>query len=163
MKGIIGLIAILVGIFCGAYAMVWHGWVYPKDYEYSLKLADDASLPKVKADYLEQYLSDVSSITGPPRYFFMRKDLELKTQRDILRGLVQRFRDIANISPNDMAYQQGMMQLTGQEMDHQLDRISGIFKDAKLRENPINYFLMTWCIFLGPSIGLALLCLYSVE
>ncbi len=35
-----------------------------------------------------------------------------------------------------------MQQLTGQEMDHQLDRISNIFENAKIRENPL------FCIFL---------------
>src|SRR3990167_7509722 len=112
--------------------LIWYGWWYPKNYKYALLLADDVSLPETKAEYLKEYLSKVKTITGQPAYIFMRPDLELSRQVIILEGLIKRFEDIAKISPSEMAYQQGMQQLSGQEIDHQLERISGIFQSAKL-------------------------------
>jgi len=144
MSKVIFVISCVLLLFCLVYALVWFGWWYPKTYEYALKLADDASLPEVKAEYLRQYLAAVEDIKGQPAYIFMRKDLELDTQREILGGLVKRFEDIAKISASEMAYQQGMYQLSGQEINHQLDWISDIFESAKLRENPLVFFVICW-------------------
>lgn len=102
-------IAVIASIWGG----IWYGYIYPKTYEYALKLSDDASLPQVKADYLKEYLKVIEDIKGEPRYIFKRPDLNLNKQRDILRGLITCFEDVAKISPSDMAYQQGMEQLTG--------------------------------------------------
>lgn len=139
----------LIGIISFIYLGVWYGYSYPKDYEYALNLADDASLPADKADYLKEYRDKVWQISGEPRWFFKKPDLNLDKQLNILSGLITRFEDIAKISPSEMAYQQGMEQLTGQEMDNQLDRISGIFRSAKVRENPIEAVFMWfgWLIF----------------
>ena len=125
---------------CWIQTWIWFSWYYPKNYNYALLLADDSSLPAVKADYLREYLQKVDTITGKPAYIFMRPDLELGKQKAILQGLITRFDDIAKLSPNEMAYQQGMYQLSGQEVDHQLERISSIFQGAKLRES-IGLFL----------------------
>lgn len=128
-------------------SLIWFDYWYPKQFEASLKLCDDASLPEDKAKYLRDYLDKINTITGPPRYIFKRPDLDLEKQKQILRGLIQRFEDIAKISPSEMAYQQGMYQLTEQEMGHQLERISDIFKSAKLRENLLlfMYLYFGWC------------------
>ncbi len=139
---IITVFSFIAAVSSIIWCCMWYEWYYPKTYEYNLKLADDASLPADKANYLRAYLNDIDDIQGEPRWFFKRPDLDLKKQKAILHGLIQRFDDIASISPNEMAYQQGMQQLTGQEMDHQLDRISNIFESAKIRENPL------FCIFL---------------
>jgi len=149
---ITGSIAILGLIFCITFTAIWHEWWYPKNYEYVLRLADDASLPGTKAEYLEQYLAKVATITGPPRYTWKRPDLDLEKQKVILEGLIQRFKDIAKLDPGEMAYQQGMFQLTGQEIDHQLDRISGIFKSAKLRENWFVFFLQSWAFLIFTAL-----------
>lgn len=122
---------------------IWN-WQYKKNYEYALKLCDDASLPKVKAEYLKEYKEKVKTISGAPRYIFMTPDLELKIQLTILDGLIKRFEDIVKIDPSNMAYQQGMYQLTGQEIDHQLKRISGIFLSAKFRENILLFIFMAF-------------------
>lgn len=145
----LAIISTFIFLFSTSYSILWCDWIYPKAYEYSLKLSDDSSLPTDKAQYLTEYLDKVKTIIGTPRYIFMTPDLELDKQIVILEGLIQRFDDIAEISPSEMAYQQGMEQLTGQEMDHQLDRISGIFKSAKLRENVINFLFVSvfWWIF----------------
>lgn len=163
MKGLIGIFLVIVGVITSVSAGVWYGWWYPKEYEYALQLANDASLPKAKADYLEEYLNLVSGINGEPRYFFMRKDLKLETQREILRGLVKRFRDIENISPSEMAYQQGMMQLTGQEMDNQIDKISGIFCSAKVRENPLIFFIFAFLSWPLLVVGIILSNAWAFE
>lgn len=142
-KFILWFIVLIVLFVVGSIitSTVWN-YGYSKNYEYALKLADDASLPQDKAKYLTEYLNKVSDIKGTPRYIFMTPDLELDTQRVILQGLITRFNDIAKIRPSEMAYQQGMQQLTGQEMDHQLSRIKGIFRSAKLRENFILFLLV---------------------
>lgn len=150
-------IAIIMSVLCiltTTYGLVWEEYIYPRDYEYSLKLADDSSLPADKSRYLNDYLEKVKTIKGKPRYIFMTPDLELEKQIVVLEGLIQRFDDIKDISPNEMAYQQGMEQLTGQEMDHQLDRISSMFFSAKLRESGFRFFIIyfAWWILAILSI-----------
>ena len=152
MKGIIITIGILATFSIWSFSIGWWTWWYPKTYEYNLQLADDASLPQVKADYLKKYLADIDQIHGKPRYIFKRPDLNVETQKEILGGLIQRFEAISQILPSEMAYQQGMYQLTGQEIDNQLIRISDIFKSAKFRENFLLFFIVcfgTWLIPLG--------------
>ena len=146
------IVLCLFGIMITGGCCTWHFWWYPATYEAPLKLADDASLPISKAEYLREYLQAVDSIEGPPRYIFKRPDLNLAKQKIILKGLITRFDDIGKLEPSSMAYQQGMFQLTGQEMDNQLKRISGIFEDARIRENPLLFF-MFW--ILSPFVWLA--------
>ena len=142
---------------------IWSFWWYEKTYEASLRLADDASLPAAKAEHLKEYLVAVSGIKGPPRYIFTRPDLDLAKQRIILAGLIKRFEDIAIMRPVDLAYQQGMYQLTGQEIDHQLARISGIFYSAKLRESIFLYLFFVWgsvLFFIGALMTSIILSAY---
>lgn len=148
----VGICLVLLSAFFGQL-----GWdyYYAKQYGYALKLADDASLPEQKAEYLREYLECVKTIKGQPRYFLITPDLELTKQVKILEGLVRRFEDIAKLSPSEMAYQQGMAQMTDQEVDHQKSRIAKIFKDAKYRENIFVFVLLTW----GWLMGILLYCL----
>ena len=134
----------LVTLFSWIFTPTWLFYIYPKNYDYALRLADDSSLPETKANYLKEYLGKISTIKGQSAYIFMRPDMELKKQIDILKGLIKRFEDIAKIQPSEMAYQQGMYQLSGQEIDHQLDRVSGLFTSAKMRENPLVFFIIGW-------------------
>ena len=155
MKLIVGLLLLIFGIGTTGGCSVWYIWWYPKTYEYALNLADDASLPGSKANHLQEYLDEIKKISGPPRYIFTRPDLNLEKQKIILAGLITRFRDIEKLNPKEMAYQQGMFQLTGQEVDHQLERISKIFKSAKIRELPFLFFmfwLFSWVFWIVGSI-----------
>lgn len=159
MKLVIAIFVLLIACCITGGCSLWNLWWYPRTYEYALNLADDSSLPQAKADYLQEYLDKVKEITGPPRYIFTRPDLNLSKQRIILEGLITRFRDISKLDPKEMAYQQGMFQLTGQEMDHQLKRISGIFKSAKIRESPFLFtvfFVLSWIFWISGLI--AVLC-----
>ena len=158
MKIIFSIILISIGILSLIWSVMWCEWIYPRNYEANLKLADDASLPQAKADYLQAYLDKVSDIQGKPRWIFTRPDLNLELQKEIMKGLIERFDAVAKISPSEMAYQQGMYQLTGQEIDHQLDRISDIFQSAKLRENPLNALFM-WYGWILSLIGFSVLFL----
>ena len=109
--------------------------------------------------------TSVATITGEPRYIFKQPNLDTKKQLEILDGLITRFRDIANLQPSDMAYQTGMQQLTGQEMDHQLKDISSIFYSAKIRESllqfliirgvvPVSLFILgIICFITGSKVG----------
>ena len=146
---IIFWIMLIIVILTTIPAILWYGWWYPKNYEYALMLSDDASLPEIKAEYLKEYLARVKTIKGQPAYIFMRPDLQLNKQIAILEGLIKRFEDIAKISPSEMAYQQGMEQLSGQEINHQLDRISDIFESAKLREGITFLFVVVLPILMG--------------
>ncbi len=151
---VFGIVLLVIGILLFAVCMInliiWNDWQYPKEYEYALKLADDSSLPQDKAKYLTEYLEKIKTIKGEPRYIFKRPDLNLSKQIVILEGLINRFNDIAKIKPSEMAYQQGMQQLSGQEIDHQLGRISSIFKEAKLRESVMFYIWLnlSWILWL---------------
>jgi hypothetical protein len=137
------VVILLLGII--VYPLVYV-YKYKRDYDYALLLADDSSLPRQKADYLKQYIEKVSTIKGKARYIFMTPNLELDKQIIILKGLVERFEELDKLNASSMAYQQGMYQLTGQEMENVLRRISNIFYNAKLRENPINYVFMMWTL-----------------
>lgn len=139
---LVGILCCLGGIVGIAYSRLYNRWWYPANYEASLKLADDASLPQDKAKYLQEYRDRVATITGEPRYIFKQPNLDTKKQLGILDGLITRFRDIASLQPSDMAYQTGMQQLTGQEMDHQLKEISGIFYSAKIRESLLQFLII---------------------
>ena len=147
-KNIVLWILLVVACLSLIPSIIWYNWQYPKEYEYALRLADDASLPEVKAEYLKEYLNKIKEIKGQPAYIFMRPDLELSKQISILEGLIKRFEDISKISPSEMAYQQGMQQLSGQEIDHQLERISGIFQSAKLREGFTFFIIIILPLFL---------------
>ena len=149
MGGLFFVLGILMIVFSITFGIVWDSWWYPKTYEYALKLADDASLPEQKAGYLKDYYEKVKYITKDPAYVFMTPDKKLSTQKVIIEGLIKRFEDIAALSPSEMAYQTGMQQLTGQEMDHQLSSIRNLFRSAKMREDPFVFFIMAWMWLVG--------------
>jgi len=144
-------------------ALLWCDYEYPKTYEYNLRLADDASLPETKAEYLKAYRSAIAEIKGTPRYVFMRPDLETSKQLVILDGLIKRFEDLAKIAPSEMAYQQGMEQLSGQEIDHQLLRLSGIFKSAALRESGLFFFWLCFVPWIAIIVGVITCYLRSIK
>lgn len=148
MKGLIaGILTILFII--SVVKLSLFEWQYDRDYAYALKLADDASLPQQKADYLKEYLEKVKTIKGPVALIFTKPDFDLNKQRGVLQGLITRCEDVNKILPSDMAYQQGIMQLN-QEVEHQLNRINELFKSARLRERGL--FPM-WMIVGSLSLG----------
>ncbi len=133
MKGLIaGILSVLLVI--GIVKLSLFNWQYDRDYAYALKLADDASLPQAKADYLKEYLEKIKDIKAPVAYVFTKPDYDLNKQKVILQGLITRCEDIAKIAPSDMAYQTGITQLN-QEVEHQLKRINDLFKSARYRES----------------------------
>ena len=156
---LIAIVFTILGIISMGSCSVWTVWWYPSQYEYALRLADDASLPAAKAEYLQEYLDRVKTISGPSRYIFTRPNLDLDKQRTILAGLIVRFQDVAKLDPKELGYQQGMMQLTGQEIDHQLNNISGVFQSAKVRESPfvfLIFYVLSWIFLIIGAITFAL-------
>ena len=142
---------LILGIISTSSCAVWNIWWYPSQYEYALRLADDASLPIAKSEYLQEYLDRVKTISGPPRYVFTRPNLDLDKQRAILAGLIIRFQDVAKLDPKELGYQQGMMQLVGQEINHQIDNISGVFQSGKVRESPfifLSFYVLSWIFWI---------------
>jgi hypothetical protein len=67
--------------------IIWESYLYPKKYEYSLRLSDDASLPSQKAKYLREYYNKVKDFKQNPRYIFMTPDLELHDQKTNIRRI----------------------------------------------------------------------------
>ena len=151
MTNIMGIFFLFIGILGTGSCLAWEEWWYIRKYDYALELAADSSLPKQKAKYIQEYLDKVSTISGPPRYFFTRPDLDLDKQKEILRGIIIRFLDIANLDPKEMAYHLGMYQLTGQEIKHQIKEAACIFKAAKIREG--NLFIIFYCLLWPFWIG----------
>ena len=144
MKILFGTTFIILGVFSIVWLIMWYTWVYPKNYEYNLRLADDASRPEDKANYLKLYLEDISKITGEPRWIFKMPDINKEKQIEITEGLITRLQDVARLDPSELSYQQGIYQITGQEMEHQLNKISNVFQSAKVRENSLNAIFMWW-------------------
>jgi hypothetical protein len=125
-----------------------------------LRLADDASTPQTKRKYLEQYKDAVIENVKREnaRYIFTQTRLTKTTQLEVLDTLILRLDDIAKLTPGSLAYQQGMEQVTGQEFDHTIGSVNGIFKSCYIRESFfLRYSPLSWgsaCVLLGIFFGL---------
>jgi lipopolysaccharide export LptBFGC system permease protein LptF len=137
MKALFGILmatclvlAAVVGVSYGV-----QRYVYVVRVGQYLRLADDASLPILKRDYLMKYKDAV--ITNIQRedacYCFKQKRLTRTAQLTNLDSLIQRLNDIATLTPDSLAYQQGMQQITGQEFDHTMGEINKVFYDCYSR------------------------------
>lgn len=114
-----------------------------RDYLYNLRaeqylqLADDSSLPVMKKDYLIKYKEAVNKhvYRDSARYIFKRERLTKAAQMGVLDSLIKRLEDVSVLTPDSFAYQQGMEQVTGQEFDHTMGEINGVFKACYMRDS----------------------------
>jgi hypothetical protein len=151
--GVFLLAAIGFGVGAGV-----RGYLYNVRIGQYLKLADDASLPAMKRDFLEKYKEAVNgNIRGEDaRYIFKQGRLTKKTQLANLDSLITRLSDLAKMPPDSLPYQQGMQQITGQEFDHTSAEINGVFFDCYTRDSFMGRFAVV------PLTGIfALLCIVA--
>ena len=133
---------VLTAVLAVATIVLAIGWGV-RDYLYDvrinqfIKLADDASTPAAKYSYLLKYRAGVVEhiARNSGRYIFRRERLTKDAQLANLDTLVERLEDIKVMPPDALAYQQGMLQISGQEFDHTLGEINGVFWDCYTRES----------------------------
>jgi hypothetical protein len=123
-------------------ALIVRDYLYNVRVRQYLRLADDASLPAMKATYLVKYKEAVSQSIKreDARYIFTQMRLTKTVQLANLDSLIVRLRDISELQPGSMAYQQGMQQVTGQEFDHTIAEIDGVFTDCYMRDSFVGRF-----------------------
>lgn len=117
-------------------------YLYSVRIEQQLKLADDASMPQAKLEYLVKYKEAVikNIDRNEARYIFKQERLTKKEQLIILDSLIQRLTDVSAMLPDSLSYQQGMQQISGQEFDHTLTSINDIFYVCYIRDSFIGRF-----------------------
>ncbi len=154
MKRTMTILTGVLVVLTGAFGTIWgmNSYYYRIYVSQYLRLADDASLPALKRDYLIQYRDRISAHIEREnaRYVFQQERLTKEAQLQNLNSLIVRLEDIAKLSPDSLAYQQGMQQITGQEFDHTINTIDGTFKDCWLREALFRRFIPPIaCLSLG--------------
>jgi len=116
--------------------------IFFREYNYKvnigqyISMADDASTPALKLDHLKQYREKVSAgiHRDSARYFLKQDRLTKSVQLSNLDSLIQRLEDLSSLTPDSLAYQQGLLQITGQEFDHTVGEIDAIFRDCYMRD-----------------------------
>lgn len=138
--------ACLFIMFCTVYGL--RQYRYKVNVGQYIKLADDASTPQMKLDYLNEYTSAVAkNVTrNEARYIFKQQRLTKETQLEILSSLTKRLEDLAAMAPDSLPYQQGMQQISSQEFDHTLLEIDGVFWDCFIRNSFFIYSSMAWAV-----------------
>ena len=137
IMGIVLFIVSIVFVICFEYS-------YDKNFGQYLKLADDASTAKVKLDYFRQYKEAVMEIQREnAAYVFKQRQYTKSEQLKILDSLLKRLEDTSEMNEKSFEYQQAMYQISGQELNHTLNRINEIFKSCYLRSGAMAY----WCIW----------------
>jgi len=126
------ILTVVFGVSCGV-----REYLYNVRVGQYLHLADDASLPGMKRDYLTEYKEAVTKHVRreDARYFFKQERFTRTAQVGNLDSLMKRLEDIQAMTPDSLAYQQGMQQITGQEFDHTMADINNVFHDCYMRES----------------------------
>lgn len=134
----------------------WHNY---QKMQYLL-LADDASLPSVKARYLDKFISVIESEKLPEYAAFVFKHERNKTsnQIDIIKSLRDRCSQLINIDVSSMGYATGMQQITGQEFSYAIDNTGEILNYALwVKAGWVILFGWIPCLFLSIIMFLFLL------
>ena len=74
-------------------------------------------------------------------YIFIQKQFTKTEQLKILDTLLKRLEETSQMNPQSFEYQQAMYQISGQEFDHTLERINGIFKSCYFRSGWWSWFI----------------------
>ncbi len=168
---LIGILLLVVAVV-GSVVCVVAGWIY-LDYSYDARmgqyarLADDASTAQEKLKYLNKYKERVQKyiVRNEARYIFKKERLTRTNQLAILDTLVQRLDEAVKMKPDTMQYQQAMLQITGQEFDHVLDKINSIFQSCWLRQSGLAVFALwfSWIIWITAFIAGLVCCAVGWE
>jgi hypothetical protein len=143
--GLVRFILILLGL---AVVLGGIGTCVSAHYGYSagirqyLNLADDASDAPTKLQYLQEYRQAVVENIhhNDARYWFKQRQYTRDIQVQILDTLIGRLQTMTQMDPRSTEYQFAMQQVTGQEFDHVLERIDGIFYACYCREGLWRWF-----------------------
>ena len=97
-----------------------------------LVLADDASTPAKKAEFLGKFIDKLDGLNLPEHAAFVYKHERnrVANQLEVLLSLKQRCDDLAKVNPSELGYAQGMTQVNGDEFKHALGDVRGIISDA---------------------------------
>jgi len=97
-----------------------------------LHLADDASTPQQKSEFLAQFMARMDARKLPTHgAWLMPTDRDsLESQAKVLTSLKRRCDDLAKVDPASLGYAQGMAQISGEEFDHALYSVAGVFETA---------------------------------
>ena len=97
-----------------------------------LKLADDASSPAKKSEYMGKFITKMEKSDVPKynAFIFTNERDSVPEQIQVLKSLKTRCDDLINVDPNNFAYATGMGQITGQEFKHVMENIEIVFKGA---------------------------------
>jgi hypothetical protein len=129
----LGLAVVFGGIGTGVSAH----YGYSAGVRQYLNLADDASDAPTKLQYLQEYRQAVLDNVhrNDARYWFKQRQYTRDIQVQILDTLLGWLQAMTQMDPRSTEYQFAMQQVTGQEFDHVLARIDGIFYACYCRES----------------------------
>lgn len=163
--GVILCWTVIVGSFIFAGVWEWYMSFQARQTTSYLQLADDASDPQVKADYLNMFLADVEKKNLPEyaAFFFKTERLSIKQQNLVIESLIKRCKETAQLPKESFGFAQGMTQLTGQEFEHTLISINRIYSKALcMRFGFIMYYLLT-ILSIASFITVPLSILYTIH
>lgn len=124
----LALIALVAAIGMGVVSIICH--IKASVMMANLQLADDASTPEQKAQFLRKFVADMD-VAGLPTHaawVYKSERNKLANQRVVLESLIKRCDDTAGLNKESMGYSQGMTQITGQEFDHAIGQISALYE-----------------------------------
>jgi hypothetical protein len=163
--GVILCWTVIVGSFTIAKTWEWYMSFQARKTTSYLQLADDASDPQVKADYLKKFLAEVEKKNLPEyaAFFFKTERLSVKQQNLVIESLIKRCEETAQLPRESFGFAQGMTQLTGQEFEHTIISIDGIYSKALcMRFGFILYYLLA-IVFIISLITVPLSIVYTIH
>lgn len=120
-----------------------------------LDLADDASTPQQKSEFLGTFMQRMEQRRLPEHaaWFFPTPRDKVSNQMAVLKSLKQRCDELAKVDPSSLGYAQGMQQISGQEFDHATTAIASIFDKAMSVD--VGWFMLYgWLIFAIPGVAI---------
>src|SRR5262249_22815817 len=122
-----------------------------------LNLADDASTPQQKSEYLGQFIDRMQSKSLPEYAAWIWKNdrNKVSNQMKVVMSLKKRCDDLAKVDPGSLGYAQGMQQISGQEFDHALGPIRDTFDDALSVQRG-------WFTFYGWSVAAIFVIIFGI-
>ena len=127
MKHVLSVGAILFVVTTWAVRIVVG--ISAENYNAELSLADDASTPEKKSEYLGRYIEKLKSDKTLPEhaaFIWKNERNRIASQIEVLASLQRRCDDLAPLDKESMGYAQGMTQITGQEFEHAVDHVAAI-------------------------------------
>jgi len=134
------------------------------NYTAELRLADDASTPEKKSEYLGKFIAKLEADHSLPQFaafWWQNEQNRLTSQVDVLKSLKQRCDDIAPLSKESMGYSQGMTQITGQEFDHSVDNCGSLIGKAYLIGHYGWFWMYAW-LWLSIPLGFFAFVFFAV-